>query len=465
MMLSQKRGRGSRGTDPGDSAFGSRRQLREKPESELDRTWRQEVAMDFRDFELTPEERSFRDELRAWAAKEFPDGGPRPKLDTWEDRARAYRRWNRRLFDAGYAGVQIPTEYGGRGGTVIEDIIATEVLGPIAAVQGGGPEAVGHVGIVGTGIVMDLLLACGSEEQKKEFIPKYLNGSHIWCAGWSEPNNGSDLAGISTSGSRQGDHYVVNGQKIWTSFAHVADYCMLLVRTNRDAPKHKGLSFLLLDMKTPGIEVKPIKQMSEDSEFNEVFFENVKIPVDGLVGEEDGGWRIAVASLMFERVMGDLRAAKAYLLEFDLLLEMARGRKRGGRPVLQDPLFRQQVAQSYIKLMVLKYTGYRSASKVAKGEVPGPEGSIGKLLWSDAHETMGEVAMQIQGPYHQLMAGSPRAVEDGDWQMMFLRGRGNNIESGTSETMRNILGERVLGLPKDDARAAAMLKPRQGSGS
>jgi alkylation response protein AidB-like acyl-CoA dehydrogenase len=421
---------------------------------------REEIMMKFRDFDLTPEESSFRDELTAWAAKEFPEGAPTPKLETWEDKAQAYRRWNRRLFDAGYAGIRIPKEYGGRGGTLTEEIIATEVLGSVAEKQGGGPEAVGHVGIVGAGIGIDLILVCGNEEQKKEFIPKLLDGTHILCAGWSEPNNGSDLAGLSTHASRQGDYYVVNGQKTWSSFAHVADHCLLLVRTNRDVPKHKGLSYLLLDMKTPGVEVKPIKQMSTDSEFNEVFFENVKVPVDRLVGEENGGWRIAVASLMFERVMGDLKAAKAYVNEFEQLLDMARGMKRGGKPVLQDALFRQQLAQCFIKLMVLKYTGYRSASKVAKGQVPGPEGSIGKLLWSDAHENMGEFAMQIQGPHHQLMQSSPRAVEDGLWQMMFLRSRGNNIESGTSETMRNILGERVLGLPKDEARATAMLEPK-----
>jgi alkylation response protein AidB-like acyl-CoA dehydrogenase len=261
------------------------------------------------------------------------------------------------------------------------------------------------------------------------------------------------VAGISTFAARQGDHYVVNGQKIWTSFAHIADYCMLLVRTNRDVPKHKGLSYLLLDMKAPGVEVRPIKQISEDSEFNEMFLDDVKVPLNRLVGEEDGGWKIAIATLMFERVMGDLKASDAYLREFERMLQMAATMKRGGKPVFADPLFRQQLAQCYIDLMVLKYTGYRSASKMLKGEVPGPEGSIGKLLWSEAHLQVGEVAMGVQGPYHQLMQGSPRSVENGAWQYLFLRAVGNTIESGSSEVMKNIIGERVMGLPKDAARA------------
>jgi alkylation response protein AidB-like acyl-CoA dehydrogenase len=220
---------------------------------------------------------------------------------------------------------------------------------------------------------------------------------------------------------------------------------MLLVRTNRDVPKHKGLSYLLLDLKTPGVEVRPIRQISGDSEFNEVFLDDVKIPLNRLVGEEDQGWKIAIATLMFERVMGDLKASDAYLREFERMLQMAATMKRSGKPVYADPIFRQQLAQCYIDLMVLKYTGYRSASKLLKGEVPGPEGSIGKLLWSEGHLQVGEVAMGVQGPYHQLMQGSPRSVD--------LRAVGNTIESGSSEVMKNIIGERVMGLPKDAARA------------
>jgi alkylation response protein AidB-like acyl-CoA dehydrogenase len=227
---------------------------------------------------------------------------------------------------------------------------------------------------------------------------------------------------------------------------------MLLVRTNRSVAKHRGLSYLLLDLKAPGVEVRPIRQISNDSEFNEVFLSDVSVPADMLVGEENGGWKIAIATLMFERVMGDLKASQAYVAEFERMLRMAKGMKRGGKQILEDPVFRQQVAQCYIELMALKYTGLRSASKLIRGHVPGPEGSIGKLLWSDAHARLGELAMQVQGPYHQLVEGSPQAIENGVWQYAFLRSRGNTVEGGSSQIMRNIIGERVLGLPKDPVR-------------
>jgi alkylation response protein AidB-like acyl-CoA dehydrogenase len=263
------------------------------------------------------------------------------------------------------------------------------------------------------------------------------------------------LAGISTFARKEGDYYIVNGQKIWTSMSHVADHCMLLVRTNRDVAKHKGLSYLLMDMKSPGVEVRPIRQITGEAEFNEVFMDDVRIPLNMLVGKENEGWMIAIATLMFERVMGDLRMAASFLGEFGRMVKLAGGVKRGGKPVIQDPLFRQQLAQCYIELMALKYSGYRSASKLLKGHVPGPEGSIGKLLWSETHKRMGELAMQIQGPYHQLMEGSPGVIDGGAWQYSFLRAKANTIEAGSSEILRNIIGERVLGLPKDVSRAAA----------
>ena len=400
------------------------------------------------DFRLTPQEEKFREALVAWVKRAFPEGTPRPRFETWEDRAQAYRAYQRRLFDGGYAGMRYPAEYGGRAGSMMEEIIVAEVLAPVAEAQGGNLNGIGH------GMAGPTILTCGTEEQKKEFLPKLLNGDHIWCQGFSEPNNGSDLAGISTFARKEGDHYVVNGQKIWTSMSHIANHCMLLVRTNREVAKHKGLSYLLMDMKSPGVEVRPIRQITGEAEFNEVFMDDVKIPVNMLVGKENEGWMIAIATLMFERVMGDLRMANAFLGEFGRMIRMAGGVKRGGKPVMQDSVFRQQLAQIYIELMALKYSGYRSASRLLKGQVPGPEGSIGKLLWSETHKKMGELAMQIQGPHHQLMEGSPGLIDGGIWQFSFLRAKANTIEAGSSEILRNIIGERVLGLPKDVARAA-----------
>jgi alkylation response protein AidB-like acyl-CoA dehydrogenase len=399
------------------------------------------------DFSLTPQEEAFKEELRAWVQKNFPEDAPRPAAETWEDRAKAYRYFQRKVFEGGYAGIRYPKEYGGRGGTIMEELIATEILGPVAE------DYWGNLNVIGHGMAAPVIFYCGTEEQKKELIPKILDGTHIWCQGFSEPNTGSDLASLSTRAVRKDGHYIVNGQKIWTSMAQVADYCLLLVRTNPNVPKHKGLTYLLMDMRLPGVEVRPIRQITGEEEFNEVFLDDVKIPVEMRVGEEDQGWRIAITTLMFERVMGDLRIADVFLREFGRIMEMAREMKRGGKAVLDNPVFRQQLAQCYIELMVLKFTGYRSASKMMKGGVPGPEGSIGKLLWSETHQRMGELAMQLQGPFHQLMKGSPWAIEEGIWQYIFLRSKGNTIEAGTSEILRNIIGERVLGLPKDLVRA------------
>jgi alkylation response protein AidB-like acyl-CoA dehydrogenase len=209
-----------------------------------------------------------------------------------------------------------------------------------------------------------------------------------------------------------------------------------------------------MDMTLPGVEVRRVQQLTGESEYCEVFLDDVKIPVNMLVGEEDKGWMIAITTLMFERVMGDLRTSNAFMREFWRSLEMAKEMKRGGRSVLEDSMFRQRMAQTYIELMVLKYNGFRSLSQVIKGGVPGPEGSIGKIIWSELHQRMTELNLEIEGPHGQLMKDSPMAIDDGLFQYLFLRAKGNTIEAGSSEILRNIIGERVLGLPKDVARAA-----------
>jgi len=400
------------------------------------------------DYRLTPQDEDFRKEFRAWLEKSFPEEETPPKLETVEEREKAYRDFQKKLFDAGYAGIRYDKSYGGRGGTMMEEIIVAEELAPYAETHAYGLNA------IGMGMAGPVINTVGNEEQKKEFLTKLLDGTHIWCQGFSEPNAGSDLAGISTRAVKKGDHYEVNGQKIWTSIAHIADYCMLLVRTNPDVPKHKGLSYLLMDMNLSGVDVRRVQQLTGESEYCEVFLDDVKIPVNMLVGEEDKGWMIAIATLMFERVMGDLRVANAFTREFWRTLEMAKEMKRGGRPVMEDSMFRQRMAQTYIELMVLKYNGFRSLSQVIKGGVPGPEGSIGKIIWSELHQRMTELSLEIEGPYGQLMNGSPLAIDDGLFQYLFLRAKGNTIEAGSSEILRNIIGERVLGLPKDVARAA-----------
>jgi len=406
------------------------------------------------DYRLTPEDEKFREEFRAWLAKAFPKDEPAPRLDTVEDRIRAYRNYQKKLFDGGYAGIHYPKEYGGRGGTLMEEIIVTEELTPYAIAHAASVNSIGF------GMGLPTIYSVGTEEQKRKFIPRLLDGTHVWCQAFSEPNSGSDAASISTRAEKKDGYYLVNGQKVWITSAQYADMCMLLVRTDPDVPKHKGLSYFLLDMKLPGVEVRPIKQISEESEFNEIFLDNVKIPENMLVGRENEGWGVAVTTLMFERIMGDLSMASMFMREFYQLLNMARGMKRRGTPVLEDPMIRQNIAQIYIELMVLKYNGYRSAGKAIKGGVPGPEGSIGKLLWSETHKRMAELAMEIQGPFNQLMERSPLTVEDGYWQYLFLTSKSGTIAAGTSEILKNIIGERVLGLPKDMARDLLAKKGR-----
>lgn len=401
------------------------------------------------DYRLSEQEEAFRKEFRAWVDENLPEGYEAFNFRDHtgsEEWAAAYKAFQKRLYDAGYAAMHYPKEYGGQGRTMMEEVIVLQTL---------AEKCIGlrAPGIITHGMAVPTIFVCGSEEQKKEYIPKILDGTHIWCQGFSEPNAGSDVANVSTMAVRKGDHYVVNGQKVWTSFAHMSEYCIMLVRTDTKGPKHKGLSYLLLDMKAPGVEIRPIKQMTGEDEFNEIFMEDVKVPVNMLVGEEGQGWRIAITTLMFERVLGDAVMASAYSRNFERMLDMAKQTMRSGLPVIKDPIFRQQLGQAYIEIMALKYHGLRNLSHQIQGGMPGPEGSIGKLLWSETNQRIMETAVGMLGPKGHIFSGDPWAVNKGMWQYGFLRSKGNTIEAGTSEVQRNIIGERVLGLPKDATRA------------
>jgi alkylation response protein AidB-like acyl-CoA dehydrogenase len=400
------------------------------------------------DYRLNPEDEEYRRELRAWLEKTFPKDEPLPKLDTLEDEKKAYRNYQRKLFEGGYAGIRHLKKYGGQDGTMIQEMIVSEETAPYGRVRAAG------INSIGMGMALPTINAVGTDEQKDMFLRKMLDGTHVWVQAFSEPNAGSDVASTSTRAVKKGDDYIVNGQKIWTTSAQYADWSLVLVRTNPDKPKHRGLSYLLIDLKSPGVEIRPIKQMTGASEFNEIFFEDVFVPGNMLVGHEDEGWGIALTTLMFERVMGDLSMANTFGAMFKDQLEMSRDLKVEGRPVLEDPMFRQKMAKCYSDIMVLKYSGLRNFSKVFGGGVPGPEGSIGKLLWSTLQVNMSELSMEMQGPYNQLMKGSHRAIADGLYQYSFLSSKGSVIAAGTTEIMKNIIGERVLGLPKDMARAA-----------
>ena len=396
------------------------------------------------DFALSPEQTSFRDEVRSWLEKNLPRGwSDRMRVGSDVPRPEVYdflRDWQRKMFDAGFMGLTWPKEYGGRGLTFMEEMILQEQIALLKA-----PPV---LNILAIGMAGPTIIAYGTEEQKRRYPAKMLSCEEIWCQGYSEPNSGSDLASLQTRAVKDGDHYVVNGQKVWTSLAHVADYMMLLARTDPDAPKHKGITYFLLDMKSPGVTVKPLTQMTGDAEFNEVYFDNVRVHESQILGGLNNGWAVGLTTLMYERLALGFGLQVRLRIALDGLIELARNTKKDGVPVTQDPVMRQKLAQLWIDTEVFKYTGARAITKLLKGELPGPEASAGKMMWVEGHQRVQELAMEIQGPFSQLTAGSAWAVAEGLWQHTFLRSRANSIEGGTTEIQRNIIGERVLGLPK-----------------
>ena len=403
------------------------------------------------DFRYTDEEMAFKEKFEAWLAANVPQGFGTPVYvapESWEEKGREYRRFQKALFHAGYAGINLPREYGGGQGTVMENMIVSELTGPVYF------QVMGGCHVISLGLAAPTLFAWGNQEQKREFLPKTLSGEILWCQGFSEPNAGSDLAAVTTRAMKEGDHYLISGQKIWSSFAQISDWCILVARTDPNVAKHKGLSYFLVDMRLPGVEVRPIRNIADDAEFNELFLEDVRVPASMMVGKEGDGWKVALTTLGHERYLGEVAMASTFWQEYEGLVAMAKAFRTYGRPASEDPVIRQRLAQCYIELSVMRCNGYRNMSRIARGETPGPEGSIGKLFWSEMHQRMGELAMDILGPYEQLLRGSRHCVEEGRWQFHFLRSKGNTIEQGTSEIQRNIIAERVLGLPKDVARAA-----------
>jgi alkylation response protein AidB-like acyl-CoA dehydrogenase len=400
------------------------------------------------DFRFTAAQEKFRKEFTIWLNQNLPadwDPDNQPRIEDIDEERRTYQDFQKKLSDGGYASVHYPRQYGGQGKNIIEEIIVAQTIATTC-------QTLRAPGIITHAIAMPTILACGTEEQKKALLPKSIDGTHIWCQGFSEPNAGSDVANVQTMALKEANHYIVNGQKVWTSYAHMADYCLLLVRTDPDSVKHQGLSYLLVDMESAGIDVRPMKQITGESEFNEVFFDNVKVPVENLLGQEGEGWKVVIATLMFERTLGDVVLGALYEKNVEKLIQMAGRIKCSGRPLLEDPVARQKLGQAYIEVMTLKQHGLRNLSNQLKVGIPGPEGSMGKLLWSESNQKITEAAIGMQGPNGLIGGGSPWSIQSGFWQYHFLRSKGNTIEAGTSEIQRNIIGERVLGLPKDISR-------------
>jgi alkylation response protein AidB-like acyl-CoA dehydrogenase len=388
------------------------------------------------DLRFSPADEQYRHKLRAWLTANVP--GDKAPED--QDGDFAYRRaWQRKLYQGGWVGIHWPKEYGGQGATLLQQAIYAQEMTRARA-----PQPANGLGI---SIVGPTLMHHGTEAQKKRYIPKILNADEIWCQGFSEPNSGSDLASLQTRAVLDGDDFVVNGQKIWTSLGQYADWCILLVRTDSSAPKHRGITYLLVDMHSPGITVRPLKQITGNSEFNETFFDNVRVPKQNIVGEMNDGWRIAMTTLTYERGISSLATQVRIKQQLDAMIDYARTTRKNGHTLAYDPVLRQELARAYIRVEIMLLNLYRGITSRLRGQPPGPEASLDKLYWSELDKWMQELGMELQGPYSQLMRESKHAIA-GDWQYNFLRSRAGTIYSGTSEIQRNIIGERVLGLPK-----------------
>ena len=375
------------------------------------------------DLTLSPQEESFRDELRGWLEENNP--GPEPEGD--EAAFQFRRRWQRQLADAGWAGLSWPQEFGGRGATLIEQAIFNEEV-----VRAKAPQMANVLGLVMGGPVV---IAHGTEAQKERYLKPILTADEIWCQGFSEPDSGSDLASLKTRAVKSGDEWVVTGQKVWTTFAHEAKWCMLVARTDAEVPKHKGLKYFLMDMEQDAVQVRPLRQITGEAEFNELFIEEARIPAANVLGGEGNGWKVALTTLMNER------AGLAFFLQVRLrqLLDevFAQASQRG---LLDDPVVADRLGELHLKAEVLRLTAYRGLTAIEKYGQPGPEGSLTKWMWSETNQQLTQFAADLLGA-EGLRAGSR-------WSSELLRARGNSIEGGTTEVLKNIVSERVLGLPK-----------------
>jgi alkylation response protein AidB-like acyl-CoA dehydrogenase len=384
--------------------------------------------VDLRD---TPDEGQFRSELRAWLEANLPAalrGHPGGAARFSDD---AVRDWSRSLHEAGYVGLTWPKEYGGGGSPYSYQAILLEELAHAEAPQ--------HLGVIGLGMAGPTIIAHGTEAQKARHLQRILSADEIWCQGFSEPDAGSDLSAVRTTARLETSCFVVDGQKVWSSFAHIADWCILVTRSDPSSERHAGLTYLIVDMKAPGVEVRPLRQLTGEAEFNEIFFSAVEVPIENVLGDVGGGWQVAMTTLLHERGTLGFALTATLGVTVQKLIELARD--RGATPLQRDA-----IAKEWIELQALRYTAYRSLSALVKTGVPGPEGSILKLQWSEANQRVTKLALELLGPDAQLLAEN--APYGGYWQHLQLRSRGNTIEAGTSEILRNIVAERVLGLPR-----------------
>ena len=393
------------------------------------------------DFDLTPSERNFRDEVRTWLEEhlvgDFAGLRGRGGMGQEDIPAEEQIAWERELASGGWLGIDFPAHLGGR-----ECSLSEQVLFHQTYMEARAPGRLPNMGVT---LLGPTLVAYGTPEQQQRFVPPILSGEEFWCQGYSEPNAGSDLANVGTKAVLDGDRWVVNGQKIWTSLAQYSDWCFVVCRTDPDSARHAGLSYLLVPMDQPGIEIRPIVQITGGTEFNEVFFDDAVTDADLVVGQPGRGWEVAMGTLAFERGASTLGQQTYFRQELDALLAEARANGTS-----DDLVVRQELAQAYATLEIMRYNNLRMLTVVDAGGVPGPEMSIGKLLWSNWHRSLGELMVGVRGA-----DGMAVAADDGEdysldsWQRTFLYSRAHTIYAGSNEIQRNIIGERVLGLPRE----------------
>jgi alkylation response protein AidB-like acyl-CoA dehydrogenase len=381
--------------------------------------------------------KGFRDEVRSWLedalSGEFGAlrglGGPGREHEAFEPRI----AWERHLAAAGWTCISWPKEFGGRGLSVVDQVVFHE--------EYARADAPARVGLIGDGMVGPTLIAFGTDDQRERFLGPIRSGEALWCQLYSEPGAGSDLAGLTTRAHRDGDDYVIHGQKVWSSLAHLSDWGFALVRTEPGSKRHQGLSYLLVEMHQPGIEIRPIVSMTGTSEFNEVFFDGARTSAANLVGPEGDGWRIGMATLGFERGTFTVGQQIGFRRELQRVIDLAKANGAWERPDLRDRLVR-----AWIGVEIMRYTALRTLADADAGTPPGPASSIGKLYWSTWHQQLGELAMDVLGAESMLMAGDP--YEPRPEQSLFLFSRSDTIYAGSSEIQRNIIAERTLGLPR-----------------
>jgi alkylation response protein AidB-like acyl-CoA dehydrogenase len=395
------------------------------------------------DLTYTAEDLAFQARTRAWLAEHLP-----VKLETLDDR----KAWHRELYEAGFIGMGWPKAYGGWEARPMEQAIVAEEMA-----RAGAPGSINGLGLA---ICGPTLIVHGTEAQKQRYLRNILTAEEIWCQLYSEPNAGSDLASLRTSATHAGDEYVVNGQKVWTSGGTIADFGVLLARTDPDVPKHEGISYFILDMHSPGVEVRPLKQITGNAEFCEVFFDDVHISAESLIGKEGQGWKLAQTTLGFERGGNTLGRATMHRINFARLVDVCRQVEFDDRPAIEEPSVRRKLGQMLVDMEVLRFGSMRILSKLEKGQRPGPESSIDKLYYSELDKRHQELYQEILGPFGQVSRGLPEELTMGDgvtaetgrpasWPYHFLWSRAVTIFAGSSEIQKNIISERVLGLPRD----------------